>query len=98
MTNFAPFSFDCFVQINHHYDSCLDRSAKQCDEPNPNGHREVVSQQPEQIDAASQRERYGHQYVRCFQHRVIRDVEQTADDEQYDWYDEQTPAARALLV
>ena len=61
--------------------------------PDPDRDREVVAEQPEQIDAAGQRERNRQQHVRRFDRGVIGEVEQDEDDEQHDRHARSAAAA-----
>ena len=57
---------DGLFEVDDHHDAGLHRRAEQRDEADPDRDREVVAEQPEQVDAAGQRERHGEQHVRGF--------------------------------
>src|SRR6266550_5933642 len=85
-------------QIDNHHDRRLNGSSEQRNEANPNSDRKVVLQQPKQVDSAGQSERNREQHVRGFQRRVISDVKQTEDNDEYDWHNYQQTTSCSLLV
>src|SRR6266849_6356272 len=98
MAQLASLALYRFVQIDDHHDCCLYGSSEQSNEAHPDCYRKVVLQQPEQIYAASQSERYSEQHVRSFQCRVISDVKQSEDNDEHDWHNYQQATAGAQLV
>ena len=76
----APLALDGLFEIDDHHDAGLHRRAEQRDEADPDRDREVVAEQPQQVDAAGQRERHGEQHVRGLDRRVVREVQQDEDD------------------
>ena len=95
---FSHFPFHRFVQIHDHHDAGLNRRAEQRDVADPDGHAEVVAEQPLQEDAAGQRERHGEDDVRRLLRAVINDVKQQEDDEQRRRHDQPQSVLRADLI
>ncbi len=62
-------SLDGLLQVDDHHDAGLHRGAEQRDEADPHRDGEVVAEQPEEVDAAGERERHGEQHVRGFERR-----------------------------
>ena len=94
----SPLPLDRLLEVDHHHDAGLHGGAEQRDEADPDRDGEVVAEQPEQVDAAGQRERDGQQHVRRFERRVIGEVQQDEDDQQDDRQHDLQPLPRALLV
>ena len=46
------FSRNCLFEVDHHDNRGLHRRTEKCDEPDPDRDREVIVQQPEQIEPA----------------------------------------------
>ena len=63
----APLPLDGLFEVDDHHDAGLHRRAEERDEADPDRDREVVAEQPQQVDAAGQRERHGEQHVRGFE-------------------------------
>ncbi len=67
----ALLSRDRLFEVDHHHHSGLHRGAEECDKADPHGDAEVVAEQVQQVDAAGQRKRDGHQNVGGFNERAI---------------------------
>ena len=86
------------LQVDDHHDARLHGGAEERDEADPDGDGEVVAEQPEQVNAAGQRERHGQQDMCGFERRVVREIEQEEDDDDGDRDDDLEPLPRAHLV
>ena len=93
-----PLALDRLLQVDDHHDTGLHGGPEQRNEADPDRHREVVAEEPQQVDPSGQRERDGEQHVRRFDRRPVHEVEQDEDDYNHDRNHELQPLARALLV
>ena len=75
-----PLPLDRLLQIDDHHDAGLHGGPEERDEADPHRHREVVAEQPQQVDAAGQRERHGQQHVGGLDGRAVGEVQQDEDD------------------
>ncbi len=55
----SHFSCDCFFEVNHHDYRRLHGGAKERDEAHPDRDGKVVVEEPQQVEAARERERHG---------------------------------------
>ena len=69
------------VQINDHDEPCLDRNAVQGDESDPDGHREIVPEEKDQVHAADEGERNGEHDGTRFRKVFRRQVEHDENDQ-----------------
>ena len=70
----APLALDGLFQIDDHHDAGLHRRPEERDEADPDRDREVVAQQPQQVDASGQCKRHGEQHMGGFDRRPVREV------------------------
>ncbi len=67
------------------------RCTEERDEPDPDGDREVIVQQPEQVEPTAESKWHGKQNVRRFKERAIGQIKKDVDDADGDWHYELQP-------
>ncbi len=81
-------SLHCFFEVDHHNDCRLHRCTEERDEPDPDGDREVIVQQPEQVETSGKSKRHSKQDMCRFEEGAVGQVEQDVDDADGDRHNE----------
>ena len=94
----ALLALNGLLQIDDHHDAGLHRRPEERNEADPDRDREVVAQQPQQVDASGQSKGHGEEHVGGLDRRSVGEVQQHKDDQEHDRDHNLQPVTRALLV